>query len=116
MSDILQLTRELENEKAVKALKDRLERLLANADFRALILNGFCTEECARYVQMSVEDHIDEEGKKDAIGMAQAAGYLKRWIQIQCTMGEVAEGKISDMEEALSELRAEEAAASTVEA
>jgi hypothetical protein len=115
MSDILTLTHQIEQAQVVKAQKDRMERLLANADFRALILDGFCRDECARHAQLSVDAGLTPEDRADALGLAQAAGYLKRWIQASVTMGNHAENAIPDMEETLSELRAEENAASTVE-
>lgn len=110
MSEIIKLEREIEETILAKAKKDRMERLLLNADFRELILKDFCTDECVRYVGMSISDKIDEDGRRDALGHAQAAGYLKNWIQVQCQIGNIGESKIPEMKDALAQLRAEAAA------
>lgn len=111
MSEIMQVEFDIEQAKAKVELRDRIERLLANPDFRAVIVQHFMTDECARYVGVSVDDNVSEAERKDALAFAQASGYLKRWIQVSCTMGNVAENTVSGLTETLAELRQEEAAA-----
>lgn len=108
MSDIKALEQNISAAKAVQEQRDRMVRLANNSDFRALIVEGFCKDECARYTHMSTEPGISKDDRGDALAAAQAGGHLKRWINAIITMGNHAESNLVDMNEMLAELRAEE--------
>lgn len=111
MSEVAKLERELDKIQEAVARKELAERLMANSDFRELILKYFCTEECARYVQVSTDPLIGATERADALNMAQAAGHLKRFLQLVVQIGNISEGNREDCEAALAEARAEEDAA-----
>ena len=64
---------------------DRAEdvrKLCENRLFRKVILEQFCEKECARYVQESGDPLLSAEQRADALAMAQAAGHIRRWLDI----------------------------------
>lgn len=109
MSDIKALEQQIAAAKAVQEQRDRMVRLTNNPDFRALIVEGFCKDECARYCHVSTDPGVSKEDRADALAAAQAAGHLKRWINAIIMMGNHAAGDLPDMNEALAEMRAAEA-------
>jgi hypothetical protein len=107
MSDIQALEEQKLLAKAVLVQRDRLVRLTNNADFRALITEGFLKEECARYTHLSTDPSLSKDDRADALASAQSAGHFKRWVNAVIAMGNRAEQDIKDMDEALAELRSE---------
>lgn len=110
MSEVDQLETQLEFNKHLKARRLSAERLASNSDFRKLVLNGFCRDDAARYVQESADPMLNAEQRADALALAQASGHFKRYMQLQIQMGATADRNIADIEEALTEARAEEGA------
>lgn len=113
MAEVTQVE-ELENQKKdAQKLAERgqmARRLASNRDFRKLILDGFCLEDAARYAQESGDPLLSAEQRADALNMAQASGHLKRYLSFQIRMGVTAERSLVELDEALTEARAEEAA------
>lgn len=108
MNTVQELEKQLEENKKLIAQRQAAQRLSQNADFKKLILEGFCEKECARYARESGDPAIDAEGRADALAMAQAAGHLLRYLSLQIQMGAHAERTIQEVEEELAEARAEE--------
>ncbi|AZO48049.1 hypothetical protein [Mesorhizobium sp. M4B.F.Ca.ET.058.02.1.1] len=108
MSDIQALEQQIAVAKAVQEQRDRMVRLTDNADFRALITEGFLKEECARYCHLSTDPSLSKDDRADALAAAQAAGHFKRWVNAIILMGNRAEQDVVEMNEALAELRAED--------
>lgn len=111
MSYVNALENQLEKTKELVERKDKAMRLANNKDFKELILQYFCVEECARYVQASADPNLDDKSREDALRMAQASGHLKRFLSVVVQMGNGAENDIQELEQVLSEARAEEDAA-----
>ena len=109
MSAVQHLEQQLEDMNVSIARRDKALKLAKNKDFRDLIMEEFCVQECARYAQASGDPSLDKEARADSLGMAQAAGHLRRWLQVVCQLGNTAEGTKRDLEEAIAEARAEEA-------
>lgn len=101
-------------EKNISRFKDEVERqkmalrLANNRDFKKLILDEFCVQECARYAQASGDPMLNAEQRADSLGMAQAAGHLRRWLSVINQMGNVAQGQIEANEAELERARAGE--------
>lgn len=91
-------------------LRDRIERLQKNADFKAVILEAFCVRDTARLVAESADPAMDPLQRADALSMAQAAGHLKRYLNLSIKMGDTAEQTIMSIDETLVEMRSEDAA------
>jgi hypothetical protein len=108
MSEVQQLEQQLKDAKHLIERRDMALRLAENRDFRTLILDGFCKEEAARWVQLSTDPALNAEQRADSLQMAQASGPLKRYLSVQVTMANVAERELPDLEEAIDAARAEE--------
>jgi hypothetical protein len=108
MSEVAELEFQLQQIKGLQHRREQAERLSKNADFRDLIITGFCRDDAARFAQESGDPTLNAEQRADALGMAQASGHLKRYLMMQIKMGETAERNILDIEEALTEARLEE--------
>lgn len=110
MSDVKDLEEQLVNTKLLSSKRQKLLKLLDNPEFKELIIKDFSTDECARYAQASADPMLDDAQRADALGIAQAAGHLKRWIAVILQQGYVAERDMGEVENALITARAEEAA------
>ena len=108
MSEVTLLEKQLADTKTLVDRRTIAQRLAANADFRKLILEEFCVNECARYAQASADPALNQNERADALAIAQAAGHLRRFLSVVIQMGNSAENTISDIEAALEEARAEE--------
>jgi alanine racemase len=111
MSEVQQLEQQLKDAKHLLERRAMALRLAENRDFRTLILDGFCKEEAARWVQLSTDPALNAEQRADSLQMAQASGPLKRYLSVQVTMANIAERELPDIEEAIDAARAEEAQA-----
>lgn len=107
MNRIDLLEQQLVGEKERLAKRDAILRLSKNADFRKIITEGFFIEDCARYVRESINPVLEPREQAMALAMAQAAGYLKQFLNISIQMGDVAAGTISELDVAIQEERAQ---------
>lgn len=105
MSRLEKLEEQLNDEKGLIERRDTIVRLGKNPDFRKVILDQFIVEECARYARESGDPALPAQARADALCMAQAAGHLKRYLNVQIAMGNAAERKIEEIEEAIEEER-----------
>lgn len=96
------------NEKAMR-LGDAVKRLMNNRDFKTLILDEFCTQECARYVHASANPALNEASQRDALNMAQAAGHFRRFLEVTMQKANAAEDANSSIESILARIDAGEA-------
>lgn len=98
MSEVEQAVEQLRRHQAdqkvlVQAREDALA-LATNPLFKRLILDGFCTVECARYVQESCDPMLAPHMRADALAMAQSAGHLKRFLSLAIQIGNTAANNI----------------------
>ncbi len=107
-----ELEQQLAGAKRIAELGDIAIKLNSNRDFRKLILEEFCVNECARYAQESADPALTPMQRADALAMAQAAGHLRRFLSITILKANTADSQISQIEEAIEEVRAEEEGAS----
>ena len=87
---------------------ERATRLMRNPDFKKLILEEFCVQECARYAQLSADPSLPDRERADALALAQSAGHLRRWLNVVNQMGNYAQGQVAELEQAIVDVRAEE--------
>ena len=107
MSEVKALEQQLKNAKELAARRAMALKLSENREFRKLILEDFCTTECARYVQASADPALGVGERADALAMAQAAGHLRRFLSVITQIGFTAENEVPQIEAAIEELRAE---------
>lgn len=102
------LEAQLEGAKQLVERREIALRLYSNADFRKLILEGFCLHDCAQFAQNSSDPSLGEKERADALAMSQAAGHLRRFLSMTAQMGYVAQHDIPKIEDAILQARAEE--------
>lgn len=107
MSEVFALERQLTEAQEIIKLRDNALKLYASPEFKSLILDRFCTQECARYAQSSADPALSAEQRADSLNMAQAAGHLRRFLSITVQMGNHAERQVPDLEDAIEEARQE---------
>ena len=110
MNHVAQLEQQLTDAKAVISIRQMALRLYQNADFKTLIIDGFCSKDAARLVQESGDPVLSAEQRADALSMAQASGHLKRFLSMCVQMGAASERTLDELEDALEEARQEEGA------
>jgi hypothetical protein len=108
------LEQQLEDAKALIERRNLAIELANSRAFRILVMEGFCRDDCARFVHESTDPGLTPLQRADALQSAQAAGALKRFLQAQFQMGGVAERDLPELEENLAEARAEEDASDDV--
>lgn len=108
MSELAELEQLHADYKTVLARRQMAQRLAANRDFKKLILEEFCVNECARFAQISGDYNMSADERADSLATAQAAGHLKRFLYAVSQMGAVAEREMSALEAELDMARAEE--------
>jgi len=105
MSRLNALEDQLKDGKLLIERRDAIRRLSKNADFRRIILEEFFVEECARYARESGDPALNEAQRADALAIAQSAGHLKRYLNVQIQMGDQVEGQLVAIEEAIEQER-----------
>ena len=108
MSRTSRLEDQLKDSKALVERREAVIRLSKNPDFRRVILDEFFVEECARYARESGDPALTPAQRADALAIAQSAGHLKRYLNVQIQLGDAAEASITDLETAIEESRIEE--------
>jgi hypothetical protein len=108
MSEVYALEKQLADSRALIEKRELALRLYNNSDFKELIIDGFCTKDCARYAQSSADPALGANERADALGLAQAAGHLRRYLSVIVSMGNQAESQIPNIEQSILEARQEE--------
>ena len=105
MNDLEALQKQRTDAEEFIARRERALRLADNPDFKHLVLNEFCVQECARYAQSSADPALKSEQRADALGIAQAAGHFRRWMSVVIQMGNQAESQLEAIDQAIDEVR-----------
>lgn len=108
MSEVSALEKQLDDTKSFIERRERALRLYNNPDFKKLVLEEFCVQECARYAQLSADPALGDRERADSLAIAQSSGHLRRYLSMCITMGNNAERSMPELEEAISEARTEE--------
>lgn len=107
MSEVAALLQQRQHAERNIERRNMAQRLAQNSDFKKLVLQEFCVEECARYAQVSADPSVDDRGRADALAIAQAAGHLRRWFQVIGSMGNQAESQMEELDAAIEAARQE---------
>jgi len=108
MSAVTDLEAQLKAAKNTGDLHASLMRLQSNKDFRKIIMEGFCQEECARYIVMAGDSELEQNERNDALNMAMAAGHLQRYLKLQERKYEHGPDLIQNLQVELERARREE--------
>lgn len=108
MPTLRQLEEQLVDAKALVERRDNIIQLSENVLFRKVIREDFMVEEAARYVRESGDPALTDRQRSDALAIAQAAGHLKRYLNMQIALGNQAADSIGDLENNIDVMRVEE--------
>lgn len=107
MTTISDLEKQIEECRETIAVRDMALKLYENKEFKAVIIDDFSTKQCALYAQLSCDPSLTKEQQQDALGLAQAAGHLRRFLSAKVAMGNQAARTIADIEEEIEAVRLE---------
>lgn len=101
------LEHQIEGTKRLIAHGEEVAQLVQNPLFRKVILEQFCTRDCARYVQESGDPLLPEANRADALALAQAAGHLRRWLDINIRLSGTEKERLLELQSELDIVRSE---------
>ena len=88
---------------------DALERLMSNADFKTVILDGYFRETAIRLVEFKASPNAQGEAQQAAtLAQIDAIGELQQHLNAVRAMGDNARAAIADGYAEIDELNAEE--------
>jgi replication-associated recombination protein RarA len=109
MSTVAELEQQKVDFNAAIEKRKVLQRLMNNRDFKKLILEDFCVQECARYAQASADPNLSANERADALALAQSAGHIRRYLNVLDIMGNAAENQMQRLDDAIEDARLDEA-------
>lgn len=104
-NEIAGLNHQIQQTERELAFIDKVTRLMEDPVFKEVIIEGFGTKHCARYLLESCDSTLDSNGRADALAMAQAGANIKRWLAITLELGKTARNSIEDWKEQIEYLR-----------
>lgn len=108
-NQIEQIEVTIEEVKEQIALKDTLERLTNNPDFKRIILEGYFEKEAQRLVMLRADFNFREpQDQGDLLKAIDAIGQLRMYLGTLKQFGISAEGALASHEEARDELLSED--------
>lgn len=101
---------EISNDAAQKivAMRDAINRLQKNRDFRAVILDGYLRDEALRLSHL-IADSSQAGNRDEIVRDLHGIGALNLWFRNQIALGNVMENDIASNNDELEYLRSEEA-------
>lgn len=89
-------------------LGEAVDKLMRNREFKKVILEHYCVEECARYVQASCDPNLPEASRADCLALAQASGHLLRFLDVLKLKSAKAYNDLENIDKAVLELNQED--------
>lgn len=107
INEVEQIELSIEEAKKMVALKDAVEKLSSNREFRKLFVEGYFKTEAVRLTTLLADPSMQQH-RDDILASLEAISMTQRFLRETVQMGRVAEGEIREFEEALEETRAYE--------
>lgn len=108
MSDVTELEKQKEDYKEMIARRDLIQKLLRSPAFKKVILEDYCTKECARYVGVAGDPALGKDERDLALEMGKAGQHFKRWLEVSIQMGNHAEDQMEELDRAIEEANQQE--------
>lgn len=90
-------------------LRNSLEKLTKNRDFKAVVLEGYFESEAVRLVLLKADPSMqDEESQKEIVKQIDAIGSFRQYLRTVMQLGDMASKAKDDYEQTREELLAEE--------
>lgn len=106
MSELTELQEELKVQESIVATKDAVERLLNNADFKKIILEGYIKDEMHRHMTLAICDKLSVEDRELNNSLAKSAAALSNYLETLVQMGRIAEEDVAQLGEQIEEVMA----------
>jgi hypothetical protein len=104
MSELTELQEELKVQEGIVATKDAVERLLNNADFKKIILEGYIKDEMHRHMTLAICDKLSVEDRELNNSLAKSAAALSNYLETLVQMGRIAEEDVAQLGEQIEEV------------
>lgn len=88
-------------------LKEQAERLLENEDFKAVILKGFCEDELARCMQLSVAEKLSADQRELYMQLAKSSAALDNYLNTLIILGRNAVEDTDEVQQQIEQLMIE---------
>lgn len=108
MSTTEEIQLSIQEAKKLIARKDAAKRLTDNRDFKELVLEGYLRDEAIRLAHISADGNMKEYRDEIMLSM-QGISLFRQFMQNIIRMGDMAQAELYDYEQALDDVRAEEA-------
>ena len=106
MSDLTELQEELKVcEESVQTM-EAATRLLNNADFKKVILEGFIKDEMHRHMTLAICDKISAEERDLNNNLAKSAAALSNYLETIMQMGRIAQEDVTAINDQIESLQA----------
>jgi len=105
MSELAELEQEKLKYMEVIGRMQIWQKLQASREWQLLMEKGFMQQDCVHYIHASVDTAILKEQREEAMKMAQASGYLKKFLEVVEAQGRYAENRLTELEQAIEEAR-----------
>ncbi|QDH83960.1 hypothetical protein Axy22_061 [Achromobacter phage vB_AxyP_19-32_Axy22] len=99
------LEHQIAQSKKARELNENLRKLMGNALFRKVIIDGFCGEAARSYLAESIDPTCTPDQRANALGMAQASAYLRAWLAVTEQLTGTASASIPELEAELERAR-----------
>lgn len=114
MQEQIAQLREMKAQRAtVVDMRDKIIRLYANPDFRAVFLQEYMVTEVARFMETAGNPNVPPAQRADALQQAYAPGCLKRWLDARLMMGDTAQEQLEEIDDEIIEMEQAEASGDT---
>ncbi|WP_244832401.1 hypothetical protein [Caballeronia sp. TF1N1] len=100
-SHLQELEQGLETAKKNVALRDALVKLQSNKDFKKLVTETYLVNAAADFARQAGDPAMGERQRADALAMALAPGYFKRFMNVVFSQGQQAEEDIPELEKGI---------------
>lgn len=106
--EIKEIEVSMEQAKAAVAMRDSLNKLFSNKDFKKVIMEGYFKEEAVRLVLTKAHsNHQDKDSQEQLSKDIDAIGRLNEYFRHIFLQGQMAESAIAEGSEALEQIRNE---------
>lgn len=104
MSELTELQEQKKILDAIIAFGDKAERLENNADFKDVILEGYCVNEMKRCMSLAVAEKADPSLRELALQMAKSAATLENFLALLKQQSAIAKGDLEEVSNSILEL------------
>ena len=107
MSELTELQEELKVQESLVQTKEAVTRLLNNADFQKIIMEGYIKDEMHRHMTLAICDKLSVEDRELNNSLAKSAAALSNYLETIIQMGRIAEEDVEQINDRIEELQSQ---------